>query len=116
MKEESWICVNTYNSLNKIDGVGSFWLFSFGAKRMFLSYEMSENSDWAGDDEHLLFLRCWQGKEKKCICISVVFMSLPFVNKAHLLKKKNTENLRVFVLVFSFCSRFMLKFSRAYAK
>lgn len=47
MKEESWICVNTYNSLNKIDGVGSFWLFSFGAKRMFLSYEMSENSDWA---------------------------------------------------------------------
>lgn len=100
MKEESWICVNTYNSLNNIDGVGSFWLFSFGAKRMFLSYEMSENSDWAGDDEHLLFLRCWQGKEKKCICISVVFMSLPFVNKAHLLKKKKTLKISEYLYLF----------------
>lgn len=100
MKEESWICVNTYNSLNKIDGVGSFWLFSFGAKRMFLSYEMSENSDWAGDDEHLLFLRCWQGKEKKCICISVVFMSLPFVNKEHLLKKKKTLKISEYLYLF----------------
>lgn len=66
---------------------------------MFLSYEMSENFDWARDDKHLLFLRCWQGKEKKCICISVVFMSLPFVNKAHLLKKKKKpEDFRVFLL------------------
>lgn len=101
MKEESWICVNTYNSLNNIDGVGSFWLFSFGAKRMFLSYEMSENSDWAGDDEHLLFLRCWQGKEKKmCLHFCCLHVTTFCEQSTFIKKKKKTLKISEYLYLF----------------
>lgn len=113
MKEDSWIYVNTYNSLNNIDGIGSFWLFSFGAKRMFLSYEMSENFDWARDDEHLLFLRCWQGKEKKMCLHFCCFYVTTFCEQSTFIKKKKLKISEYFY--FSFCSQFMLKFSKANA-
>lgn len=90
MENESQFCINTYTSLNNTSDSGSCWIFRFGARGMFLGYEMFENFDWARDDTNLSFLRCWRRK-KKCICIFVVFMSLLFVNKAHLLKKKKKD-------------------------
>lgn len=112
MENESQFCINTYTSLNNTSDSGSCWIFRFGARGMFLGYEMFENFDWARDDTNLSFLRCWRRK-KKCICIFVVFMSLLFVNKAHLLKKKKKTcffDMWVFCFFFFFsCSWFTLK-------
>lgn len=64
MENESQFCINTYISLNNTSDSGSCWIFSFGARGMFLGYEMFENFDWARDDTNLSFLRCWRGKKK----------------------------------------------------
>lgn len=75
VEEESVIYINTYTSLNnKVVNIKSCCIFAFGARRLFLGYEIFENYDCARDPS---FLRCWRRKGRKCVLAFLLsFMSL----------------------------------------
>lgn len=86
VENESQFYINTYTSLNNTSDSGSCWIFRFGARGMFLGYEMFENFDWARDDTSLV-LKVLERKKKVYLHFCCLYVTT-FCEQSTFIKKK----------------------------